>query len=260
MLARDTGDLGDGLDGPDLVVGVHDADEGGVGGDGPPDVVGVDEAVAVHRHDGDPGTEGLDEAAGLEDGGMLDRGGDDVRGGRVGADHALDDLVVRLAAAARQHDLVRVAPEQRRDAAAGRVDRVARGAARPVPARGVAEARVEQGPHGRRHRRRDRRAGVVVEIDARRFFRHRELCFREPRDGAGRHDGRSPGDARASQPDGAGAIVSGGPATPVREGPDGPTPEEAFSRRCRRRGDRALDRTACHPAVTPGWGQDRSVP
>ena len=73
VLACDVGDLGDRLDGADLVVGVHDGDEDGAGLDRAGDVVGVDQAVAVDRQDGQPVPEPLDEVlAGVEDGRVLD--------------------------------------------------------------------------------------------------------------------------------------------------------------------------------------------
>ena len=48
----DARDLGDRLDGADLVVGVHDGDQGRVGAQGAREVVGVDEALAVDREVG----------------------------------------------------------------------------------------------------------------------------------------------------------------------------------------------------------------
>ena len=46
-------DLGNGLDGPGLVVGQHHADQDGLVGYGPADGVGIYEAVAVDRQVGD---------------------------------------------------------------------------------------------------------------------------------------------------------------------------------------------------------------
>ena len=49
LLVGDADDLGDGLDGPDLVVGVHDRDEGGPGGHGVAEKIEVDESGPVDR-------------------------------------------------------------------------------------------------------------------------------------------------------------------------------------------------------------------
>ena len=78
-LPGDPPDLGDGLDRPHLVVGVHDGDEGGPVGDGPSHVVGIHAAVRVHGQVGHLETEALLQlVAGVEDSVVLDGRGDDV--------------------------------------------------------------------------------------------------------------------------------------------------------------------------------------
>jgi len=76
--------------------------------------------------------------------------------------------IVRLGAAARENDFVRFRAEQRREPVARVVNRRARLAPRGVDARGVAEMPLKIRPHRRENFRRERRGGVVVEIDHRR--------------------------------------------------------------------------------------------
>ena len=75
----ESGDLPDGLQRADLVVGVHDADQIGPFRDHLSHSVGIDAAAAVHRHDGDAAAEPLEEFARLGRGGMLHGADDDVR-------------------------------------------------------------------------------------------------------------------------------------------------------------------------------------
>ena len=53
VLLRDLSDLGDGLDGTDLVVGKHHADQNGIGADGCFQLVQADQSVSVHIQIGD---------------------------------------------------------------------------------------------------------------------------------------------------------------------------------------------------------------
>ena len=166
VLVGDLRDCRDRLDRADLVVGVHHADEDRLGRDRAPDVIWVDEAVPVDRHGGDPRTEPLDEATGFDDGRVFHRRRDQVWRRRRRAEHRpLDDVVVGFAAAAGQQHLVGITLQQERNLTARCLDRVTGGLAGPVPARRVPEVTVEEGPHDGRHLRRDRRAGVEVEID-----------------------------------------------------------------------------------------------
>jgi hypothetical protein len=54
VLARDVGDLGDGFERADLVVGVHDANQHRPGFDRPAHVLGVHRPEAVDGQDGQP--------------------------------------------------------------------------------------------------------------------------------------------------------------------------------------------------------------
>jgi hypothetical protein len=91
----DLGDLGDRLQGPGLVVGVHHGDEHRVGGEGG------------------------------QDGGVLGDLGDDVRAagdrGGAGKDRTTDGQGVSLGAAGGEDDLGRSGPDERGDLGAARV-------------------------------------------------------------------------------------------------------------------------------------------
>src|SRR3990172_1894195 len=114
-LPCDGGDLGDRLDGPDLIVCVHDRDEDRLRGDRLPDILRIDHPVPVDRQDGDLGPERFQEPARFDRGRMLDGSGDDmVSPVPVGEEDPLDGMVVRFAPAAGKHDLGRVATEEAR--------------------------------------------------------------------------------------------------------------------------------------------------
>jgi hypothetical protein len=118
-LARDARALCDRFDGADLVVGVHDGDEDRARRDGAAQIGGIDAAGAVDRQVGHLRAQAFEEAARLDDGRMLDRGGDDVVALVVQREeHALQRQIVGLAAAAGENDLVVLAPKQRRHLAA----------------------------------------------------------------------------------------------------------------------------------------------
>ena len=74
-------DISKRLDGAKLVVGVHHADENGFGAKGMAEFVEVDEAFAVDGEIGDRDALRFEGLAGIEDGFVLDGGGDYVRGG-----------------------------------------------------------------------------------------------------------------------------------------------------------------------------------
>src|SRR5207253_8441535 len=117
------GDLVDRLEGADLVLGVHDADQRGPAVNRRTDVVRVNAAVAVDRHDRHAAAEAAQEPARLQRRRVLDGGGDDVRVvAQAGEDDALDGVVARLAAAAGEDDLVRGGVEQLGDLGAGALD------------------------------------------------------------------------------------------------------------------------------------------
>src|SRR5215813_15331008 len=74
----DSGAILDRLDGADLVVGVHDADEDRARRDRPAKVVGINPARAVNRQIGHAGAQALEKPARFDDGRMLDARRDDV--------------------------------------------------------------------------------------------------------------------------------------------------------------------------------------
>ena len=97
----DFGDLRDGLNAADLVIGVHDGDEDGFGSDGLLDLPGVNHAVLVDRQVGGATALAFQVAADFGHGRMLDRRRDDVVAlVTMGAGDALDGVIVGLGAAA----------------------------------------------------------------------------------------------------------------------------------------------------------------
>ncbi len=116
MIAGDLRRLHDRLDGADLVVGVHEADEDRIAPNRLAHFVGIDEAEAIDRHERDRRAEPFEEAARFENGGVLDRGGDDMRRlAAAGEEHPFEREIVGFAAAAREHDLVGSATQERSD-------------------------------------------------------------------------------------------------------------------------------------------------
>ena len=139
-------------------------------------IVGIDAAEAIDGHDGHREAMLLEEPAGFDDRRMLDGAGDDVVAlvlQRPG--HALEGQVVGLAASAGEDDLValgsRAAP--RPGCAPARVRPCARSS--PMSARRIAEMILQKRPHRGSDGRIDRRAGVVVEVDARPWSEHQHL-------------------------------------------------------------------------------------
>ncbi len=107
-LPADGADLGHGLDGPDLVVGVHDRDQDGLVGDRLADIVRVDEAVGVDGQIGNLDASLLEELGGVQHRVVLDGGGDDVVALLLaGKADPKQGLVVGLGSAAGEDDLFR---------------------------------------------------------------------------------------------------------------------------------------------------------
>ena len=164
-----------GLDRADLVVGEHDGDEDGAVGDRARDVVGVDAAVAVDGHVGDVEAELLEVVAGVEDGVVLDRGGDDVVAGArllLGEGDAFEGRVDRLGAAAGEDDVggaaVRAPPRppcgrRRSPSAPGAQGRRSRTGCRSAP---------QVGQHRFEGFGVQRCGGGVIEVDRVRHGRH----------------------------------------------------------------------------------------
>ena len=103
-------ELLDGLDGADLVVGEHDRRHDGVRADGCLEGRGIDQAVLVDVEVGDLEALLLEELGGVQDGVVLDLGGDEVLAllVLVGVHDALEGPVVCLGAAGGEEHLVGV--------------------------------------------------------------------------------------------------------------------------------------------------------
>ena len=163
----DAGDLRDGLDCADLVVGVHDGDEDGLGGDGLLNLLRVDHAMFVDGEVGGADAVRLQVAAHLGHGRMFDRRGDDVVATvTVGFRNSLDGVVVGLGAAAGEDEIVFRATEHTGNLLAGAVDSLTSGETEGVAAGGVAEEPVHVGQHGLGDGGVDGSGGVVVQVDA----------------------------------------------------------------------------------------------
>ena len=130
----------DGLDRPGLVVRHHDGDEESLRADQALEIGRVDPAGAVHRQERDAKPELLKPPAGLDDRGVLGRGGDDLPSYPIpaGKGKALDHRVVRLGAGAGEGDPPGGAVEQAGKAPPGGLDGDLRVSPLPVYARGVA--------------------------------------------------------------------------------------------------------------------------
>ena len=120
-LAAEGADLGDGLDGADLVVGEHDGDEAGVVAQGVRDILDPDDAVGVRVEQGDLVALLLQAVQRVEDGVVLELGGDDMLLPFPGAEAGRGDdgLVIGLAAAGGEDDLLRVGVNVVRDGLTG---------------------------------------------------------------------------------------------------------------------------------------------
>ena len=166
MLLGDLGDLADGEDCAGLVVGPHGGDEGVLRAlELGAEAVEVDLAHAVHGELDLLDALGLEAAAGLEDGGVLDGRGDhlEVLAEPVGG--AADGGVVGLRGARGEVDLVRPAVEERGHLLARLLHVLGDLSAEGVHRRRVAVELAEEGRHRVAHLGRDLRGGVVVEID-----------------------------------------------------------------------------------------------
>mmetsp|Transcript_16362 Transcript_16362/g.37926 ORF Transcript_16362/g.37926 Transcript_16362/m.37926 type:complete len:258 (-) Transcript_16362:190-963(-) len=133
-----SGDLRDGVDGSDLVVGVHDGDEHRPRGHRPGDALGAHPPVGVHPEEGGLEAVLADQVPHhLKYRVVLHRRGDDVVSvaccfGRQG--RPAQAVVDGLSTAAHEHHLVRVCVHQRRDAPPGLLVLLLGGLAEGVPA------------------------------------------------------------------------------------------------------------------------------
>jgi hypothetical protein len=132
-------------------------------------VVEIDAAIALRLDAMDSVALPREQVTRLLGGGMFDGAGDDAAVA-IALHDAADRHVAGFGAAAGEDDLVRLRADQRRDMAARGVDGVFGAAAQRVTGRRVAERVAQERQHGVEHIRRDRRGGVVIEID-------RHACF-----------------------------------------------------------------------------------
>ena len=160
------GELGDGFNGLEdagLIVGKHDGDEARRGSEGGADGVGRDEAAGRGVNEGDLDAAFSETARGMEDGGVLNGGGDEVV---AGAQEAEEGGVVALGAARVKDNLGFVAVEELGKGLSGAVEGAAGGLAVKVDGRGVAEVLHPERVHGFNHFGKQWGGGVGVHVYA----------------------------------------------------------------------------------------------
>jgi len=122
-------DLGDGLDGADLVVRELHRHQQGVRAQRAHHPFRAYPPVAIHRHDGELIAARLQVAGGRQDGSVLDRGGDDMPFAGLGAGEPEPRQVRALGGTAGEHDLVGARADQLRHRLPRLLDRLGRGPA-----------------------------------------------------------------------------------------------------------------------------------
>ncbi len=160
------GDFGNGVDGANLIVGVHYGNNGGLAGDGVIDSLRVNLAVVINGQAGYVPTAVFQYLASVQYGVVFGAGRDDVAAGflqRVGG--APDGGVVGLGAAAGEYHLAVAAVERFGHALAGGVQSVAGFLPDGVDAGGVAVELGEIGQHRLEHALVHRRGAGVVKVD-----------------------------------------------------------------------------------------------
>ena len=143
-------DLGNGQNGADLVVGVHDGHQAGVGPDGVRHLLGGDGAGGAHRQQLHLKALLLQLFQGVENGVVLEGGGDDVLFALALTDAGGGDqsLVVGLAAAGGEGDLPGRAAQAGGHGLPGALQGLGGLLAQPVKAGGVAVVGLHVGQHG----------------------------------------------------------------------------------------------------------------
>src|SRR6266545_4252309 len=173
VLAGDPGNVGDRLNGSNLVVSVYDGDQDRAGSDGASYVVRLDTPEAVHANVRHRSAHTLQKTTRIDDGRVFHLGGDDVSVIRsLGEKHALEGVIVGLASAAGEHNLKWCAAQQVSDLAACGLHSLLRRSPSPMLTRGIAECVLQHLIiHSRGHFRCNRRAGIEIKINA--FSVHR---------------------------------------------------------------------------------------
>ena len=175
----DAAQLGDRLYSADLVVGGHDGDKNGVRPDRPLQGGGIHQPPPVHRQVGDLIALLLQILGGVEDGVVLDGGGDDVaalpplQGHELG--HPPQGPVIRLRTAGGEVDLLRPGVEAGGDLRPRPLQVGLALLGKAVQAGGVAVGRGEVGEHGLEGGIGDSRGGRMVRINE---VRHRDAPFK----------------------------------------------------------------------------------
>ena len=160
------GDLPDGVDGAELVVHQHHADQGRVRPDGGQDALRRDVPLTVGSHVGDLIALLGEPLAGLEDGAVLHGGSDDVLPHpAILPEGGLDGPVVPLGAAGGEAESLRWAVQGVRHGLPPGGHPLRHGPAQGVLGAGVAELLRQDLIHGVRHRAGQRRGGGVVQVD-----------------------------------------------------------------------------------------------
>jgi hypothetical protein len=163
-----TGDLaylGDGLDGADLVVCVHDGNQDRIGPDRLAHVLRIHPAATIHRHPGQLVSAFLQVLHGLEHGVVLYGGGDEMaallllRIRRPG-----DGPVVGFGAPAREVDLVGLRPDRGGYRLTGLLHRACRCESQAIDSGGIAKLFTEPGAHRLDDLGVGGRRGGVIEI------------------------------------------------------------------------------------------------
>ena len=158
--------LGDRLDGPHFVIRVHDAYEDGFIRQCFPDVFRIHNAVPVNREIGYADAVSFEILTGLEDGVVLDCGGDDMIAAIfAGAGDTLDGEIVCLCPAARKHDLRGIGADEVCHFAPRFFHGLPGLFAQGVSARGIAEGMPQERQHGFEDIRMQRRGRAMVKIN-----------------------------------------------------------------------------------------------
>jgi hypothetical protein len=163
----DGGELGDRLDGADLVVGVHHRHQRGAIGDQGVQGIRRDDAGSIDAEPADIPTAAGEGPRGLQDRFVFDGADHEVPPARRlerfgGAAHREN---VSLGSTAGEDDLGRIDADEGRRRGARAVEPRFRALPPAVHARRVAEVLAQGAVHGVRDRRIDWRRGVVVEVD-----------------------------------------------------------------------------------------------
>ncbi len=163
--AQGRADLGDRVNGADLVVGVGQADHQRVGTQRAENLVHRHQPRGVDRQPGDLVTLAFQPPADVEHRLVLGDAGDDVTPLGPRRRRAAQSQVNRLGRAGGENDLPRIAFEQRRRLPPSVLHQPCRSAAEDMTARRVAVNLPQAGQHGLDDSRIARRGRLVIEIN-----------------------------------------------------------------------------------------------